>query len=166
MHKTEAAQTRYIALDYLRVLACFLVILYHVPQCCQYDEFTFNDIISRFINILFFFIGRIAVPLFFIISGYLLFPTKQQLSFFIKKRIQRVIYPTIFWLIFFQFVGKSINPEIYLPFISKSQHLWYMFSIIGIYLIIPVISSWYIKARYTDKLVFLFFGVSRFYFLL
>ena len=156
---------RVAGIDYLRIIACFLVVLYHVPHCTNYENVGFNDFFSHGIYTLCFYIGRLAVPLFFIISGYLLFPSKEEIRPFIRKRLERVLFPTLFWMMVFFFLGVPLDEGVVnLPYIQRCQHLWYMFALIGVYLTIPLLSPWFIRASDKDIiLVIVLWIITLFY---
>lgn len=64
---------RKVYLDFLRILACFLVIVNHTNS----DIFLNSSIgITWFVSITYFFICKIAVPLFVMISGAVLLGKK------------------------------------------------------------------------------------------
>lgn len=143
---------RNIGLDIVRIVACFLVVLYHVPMVAGYD---FHDIGSRALNSSMFYIGRCAVPLFFILSGYLLLPIKDEVILFFKKRMMRIILPTTFWFIIFNVVGKGFDNPNNSFWIAKTPHFWYLYALIGVYIILPVLSVWYRNSSSKERLVYL-----------
>lgn len=131
---------RILWLDYLRVLACFLVIVVHVP------EFS-SGILEKSTT----YFARIAVPLFFMISGYLTLPFDLDIKNLFKKRISRLIFPFLFWSFIYAILPYSygeLNLQstlmlIYkIPLVLTAPHLWYMYAIIGMYLFAPLISPW------------------------
>lgn len=97
---------RVVFLDYLRVVACFMVILVH---CCEpfylgglgtyiansYDAFWVTIINSAL---------RCAVPLFIMTSSYLLFPLKTDTTAFFRRRAVRVLVPFAVWSILYAVV--------------------------------------------------------------
>lgn len=140
-------------LDYLRVLACFLVILVHVkPFGSNYVE----SIYTHF--------SRIAVPIFFMISGYLTLPQKGGYIVLFKERLPRLVFPFIFWSVLYAFIpfifsiedlDHALNRFTNLPFSLSASHLWYMYSIIGLYLFSPIISPWLETVSRKDLIVVL-----------
>lgn len=147
---------RNIGLDIVRIIACFLVVLYHVPMVAGYE---FHDIGSRALNSSMFYIGRCAVPLFFILSGYLLLPIKDETPLFFKKRMTRIILPMVFWFVVFNLVGKGFDNPNNSFWIAKTPHLWYLYALIGVYLILPVLSVWYRNSSNKERLVYLILWV-------
>lgn len=151
---------RNIGLDLLRIFACLLVVMYHVPMLID-APLVFNDISSRALNSLMFYFGRTAVPIFFILSGYFILPLRYGTTEFFKKRISRVLFPTAFWFIVYYLFGKSwYNPNVTL-WTEKAPHLWYMYALLGIYLIAPIISQWYKMVSIKEKLFYItLWGIS------
>lgn len=135
--------------DALRAFAIIAVIICHVdgffgPLTSTTQviaQMTFHDI------------GRIGVPIFLMISGALLLNRDYpDLSQFLKKRFARIIYPFIFWIILIlgQLYYYNYNSSfIWKVFIGEPSITWYFWTLIGIYLFIPVINS-FIK-EYGEK---------------
>ncbi len=159
MKKTE----RIIGIDLIRIFACLLVILYHVPQFTA-AGYEFHDVGSRILNSSLFYVGRCAVPLFFIISGYLLLPLKTNISSFFRKKLSRLVIPTVLWFIIINILGKSFDNPNNTFWIAKTPHFWYMYALFGVYLILPILSYWYLGTTTKVKLVYLFlWAVSLFF---
>ena len=89
---------RIVFLDYLRVIACFMVMLVH---CCE--QFYFNDdgsfaMSTRASGAWATFVDsacRASVPLFVMASGYLLFPVSRSTGVFFRRRLLRVFVPFV-----------------------------------------------------------------------
>ena len=96
---------RIVFLDYVRVFACFLVMLVHSSEYYYGAEGSTMDnplsIVSseadRFWVSLYDGFSRMAVPLFMIVSAFLLVPMKEGLSTkeFYKRRAIRILPPFI-----------------------------------------------------------------------
>lgn len=113
-------------------------------------------------------IGRVAVPLFMIVSAFLLVPMKPGLTMvqFYKRRFMRIIPPMIIFMLIYTFLPllwggmtweQSMKDLKMLPFNfpSMAGHLWFMYPLISIYLIIPIVSPWLEKATKKDELIFI-----------
>lgn len=153
-NKVNTKMTRNFSLDLLRVLACYLVIHQHASEfyyiqgstgVVRGDNTFWIGIITS--------LGRISVPLFVMISGYFLLPMKDTTSAFFKKRFTRILYPFIFWCVgyavFYVFYrGDSFQTclinilNIPVNFGTEVGHLWYIYMLIGLYLLIPILSPW------------------------
>ncbi|MCH5178489.1 MAG: acyltransferase [Prevotellaceae bacterium] len=145
---------RYFAMDLLRVFACFLVIHQHCAEMFYGatghtevgDDTFFIGINTSF--------GRICVPLFVMVSGYFLLPMKDCATQFFKKRLTRILIPFVVWYLVYSvfnmfrnngtvldatcdFLGILVNfHEVW------GGHMWFVYMLVGLYLITPVISPW------------------------
>jgi surface polysaccharide O-acyltransferase-like enzyme len=143
----QASQKEFILwADFIRVIATVLVITVHVSgqitnawgRVPESDWFV-ADIYGG--------IARICVPLFFMISGYLLLPRSEPLGTFYKKRLPKVVIPLIAWsLIYAGWYCGNHSGTCTLPMIQNLllvrgayYHLWFLYVLIGIYLILPVL---------------------------
>lgn len=171
-------------IDLLRVLACFLVVFSH---CC--DPFVAQFDNNRPVFLTGVFSGsfvRACVPLFVMMSGVLLFPVRMNMQTFYKKRIGRIAFPLIFWsivlpLLFFgymQFGPVTHNPGVVqehftagtalnkmytfiFNFNYDTTPLWYLYMLVGLYLIIPILSVWLNQVSQKDIKLFLsVWGIS------
>lgn len=135
---------RNISLDIIRTIACILVIIYHSakPGVAGQLEATGTALI-----------GVPCIGLFFMVSGYLLLPTKDTLFPFLKKRMNRILLPTLFWTAFYllvnyiesgNYLGQSwIQTFASIPFTRQGHGvLWFLYTITGIYILSPIISAW------------------------
>ena len=146
---------RIVFLDWLRVLACLMVILVHSTEpfylgaggtliTCEANAVWSTLIDSPL---------RSAVPLFVLTSSYLLFPVKGETWPFLKRRFTRVGIPFLFWLLFYAFVpaiGSSLSDysftenlkHLVLNFPDAGGHLWFLYMLLGVYLFMPILSPW------------------------
>lgn len=149
----------------LRVLATFSVILLHTAA-----DFVllFGEIPENLWNIanLFDSISRFCVPVFVMISGAVLLGKDEDLVVFIRKRLNRIILPFLFWSIVYVIYNNhgwifsySMLSTLKLTtievFKGAAVHLWYLFMIIGIYLFIPIIRKWTVKFQKNEIRFFL-----------
>lgn len=159
---------RIVFLDYMRVIACFMVIMVH---SCEFffidganigirtpgDGFWVSVIDSAF---------RCSVPLFVIISAYLLVPISGAVSEFFKKRFVRVLVPFIVWSVLYATLpalwGAMDSADVVASlmrlaynFNDASGHMWFIYMLIGLYLFMPVISPWLEKAGKRAEQLFL-----------
>ena len=85
---------------------------------------------------------------------------------FYKRRFTRILPPFICFLLLYTFLPlawggmsweQSLRDLKLLPFNfpSMAGHLWFMYPLIGLYLIIPVVSPWLEKASAKDERIFL-----------
>ena len=135
---------RILYLDEVRSLAIILVVLGHIVRMYSKD-FTSWLICSGIFSL-----TRIGVPLFFTVSGALLLTRKHVIMEFLEKRFKRVVLPFAFWIIVYMILGVilwgyTLTPDYCLGIILGSNYLaspfWFIWSLIGIYLLIPMLSS-------------------------
>jgi surface polysaccharide O-acyltransferase-like enzyme len=132
--------------DLIRVVATILVVTVHVSGQITniWGEIPESD---WFVANMYGGIARICVPLFFMISGYLLLPRSESLGTFYRKRMPKVVIPFLVWSLIYLgwYCGNhsgTCTPSLIqnLLFVQGTYyHLWFMYSLIGIYLILPVL---------------------------
>ena len=151
MELNDVKNKRIYYLDLLRVLACLSVIVIHT--CTSFIE---NDIgsFNFWCAIIPESLGRICVPIFVMISGALFLDknydfNKQKLIKHIKKLVLVFIFwAIVYWLIFeigFRIIIKKETIDIVGligSLISGYYHLWFIYLIIGLYLITPLLRLW------------------------
>jgi len=145
---------RNLSLDVLRVLACYLVIQVHAGEPFYIGE---DGVFLRgegafWVNV-YNTLGRAAVPLFIMMTGYFLLPVKSSMSDFFKKRFTRILIPFVVWCVVYAFLpfftGQADLQTVFLNILripvnygTEIGHLWYVYMLIGLYLCAPVISPW------------------------
>ena len=164
-------------IDYIRVVACFMVMLVHASEnFYAADASGLAGNVSMLANesnrfwVAFYdgFVSRTAVPLFMIVSAFLLVPLKpgQTMTGFYKRRFGRILPPFITFLLLYTFLPllwggmtwqQSVADFKMLPFNFPSMggHLWFMYPLISLYLIIPIVSPWLEKASAKEERIFL-----------
>lgn len=128
--------------DIMRVLACIMIICMHAPM----PNLNANGIILSTIS----YFTAPGLCLFFVISGSLLLPIKTDTTTFLKRRLGKVIMPTLVFTILY-IILNCINDEqqnilrtiCSIPFSAQGHGvLWFMYTLIGLYLVAPIISKW------------------------
>ena len=112
--------------------------------------------------------SRMAVPLFMIVSAYLLVPMKEgQTSWqFYRRRFTHILPPFFIFMILYSILPMlwgQIDSEtsikdmsrIFLNFPTLAGHLWFMYPLISLYLFIPIISPWLSKATAKEERFFI-----------
>lgn len=153
---------RIVFLDYVRVFACFLVMVVHASENFYGAEgstdmvgpqsYLANEADRLWVAVYDGF-SRMAVPLFIIVSAFLLAPMKAGLTSwqFYRQRCIRILPPFFIFMILYStlpLLWGQIDAEtslkdisrIFLNFPSQAGHLWFMYPLISLYLFIPVIS--------------------------
>ena len=138
---------REIWLDWLRVTACFMVMVVHStePFYLGGDGGQVLSATDAFWAAVFDAFCRSAVPLFIIASSYLQFPLHYSTGEFFRKRAVRIIVPVLLWTAVYALVwGEPVEnfKGLLLNFNYAAGHLWFMYMLVGMYLIMPLLSPW------------------------
>lgn len=168
---------RIVFLDYVRVFACFLVMLVHASENFYGDvgstdmvgpqAFLKNETDRLWVSIYDGF-SRMSVPLFIIVSAYLLVPMKEEQSMwqFYKRRFKHILPPMFIFMILYStlpLLWGQIDTDTSLKDLSRlllnfptlAGHIWFMYPLISLYLFIPIISPWLNKAAAKEELFFI-----------
>lgn len=140
-------QRNIIFLDYLRVIACFMVMAIHSaePFYLGGEAPNITSIASRwdlFWITLTECICRVAVPLFVMASSYLLFPVRHSTSEFLRKRLVRVAIPCAVWSAAYVVAARGQFGRLAFNFPDEAGHLWFVPMILGLYMVMPILSPW------------------------
>lgn len=160
---------RIVFLDYLRVVACFMVIMVH---SCEFffidgDAIQIRTISDGFWVSVIDSALRASVPLFVMASSYLLLPLKTNAATFFKRRFGRIVIPFLVWSLLYAVLPllwgeialeevKTNLWQLLFNFNGASGHLWFIYMLIGLYLFMPVLSPWLEKASKREEQGFLF----------
>ncbi len=152
--------TREAWLDFLRVTACFLVMTVHAtePFYLGGDGTLVLSGADAFWVSVFEGLARCCVPLFVIASGYLQLPLKYPAGEFFRRRFVRVVVPMVIWTLVYAFAYGSPVASLkglLLNFNYAAGHLWFVYMLMGLYLIMPVLSPWLEKVSAKELGVFL-----------
>lgn len=138
---------RDLSLDIIRILACLLVVFMHAPIPSGKADGLFLGALS--------YLTAPCIGLFFMVSGALLLPVKQDLFTFLKRRLSKIVVPTVVWTAIYLALNVYCNGSetdilravMSVP-LSAQGHgvLWFMYSLTGLYLLAPILSEWVKKA--------------------
>lgn len=159
---------RIVFLDWLRVAACLMVIGVHSIEpfylggdgtliTCEANGVWCTVLDSAL---------RAAVPLFIMTSSYLLFPVNQPTDAFLRRRLSRVGWPLLTWVVLYALIpqaGTSWSSYDFwgnlrhaaLNFPDAAGHLWFMYMLVGVYLAMPIFSPWAEKLSQRGERTFL-----------
>lgn len=153
---------RIFYLDFIRVIAILLVIFIHVSAIDTMKNIgSYQWQITKILN----YLAHISVPVFFMISGSLLLNSKKttSLSYTWKQRIPRVTIPFIMWSVISPIVvgiyAHSLSLHNVLSIVKTILHqptsptLWFMYPLIGIYILSPAIKT-FVQNASTEMLVY------------
>ena len=138
---------RVVFLDWLRVIACFMVMAIHSSEPFylggEAPNITFiaNKWDAIWISLVES-ICRVCVPLFVMASSYLLFPLKRSTGEFFRRRLVRILVPFVVWVCaYVWWFGDSWGKACF-NFPDAGGHLWFVPMLLGLYLLMPLLSPW------------------------
>ncbi len=138
--------------DFIRTTAALAVIAIHVTA--SYMDLSLGYLWNHVV--------RFAVPLFIVISGFLLYYADREANtmparFFYTKRLHRVLWPYCLWTLLYSllnayFLGLN-NPTVFFNGFSRDllwgtayYHLWFVPIIVQLYLLFPLLRRWMVKS--------------------
>lgn len=168
-------------IDALRIVACLLVVFAH---CCDGFVGAFDTDRDAFLTgAIMGSLTRPCVPLFVLMTAILIIPLGESttLTGFYRKRIGRLLPPLIFWSValpvLFYVYYALVNPQSANPMVDTSLYtvgglwqkiwlmvfnfnfdtvpLWYLYMLVGLYLIIPILNEWLVRATQREVLTIL-----------
>lgn len=159
-------QGRIVYLDLIRVLSCMLIVLMHAPSP--------GSGAPGYIVVPIYFITAAGLCLFFMVSGALLLPVKTDTFTFLKKRMGKILVPLLFWTLFYLGVSLAFGEKtlsevghnlLSVPFTRQGHGvLWFLYVLIGLYLLSPIISPMLQKASKKElEFYLLLWGITLCY---
>lgn len=140
-------QKRIVWLDWMRITACLMVMVVHSTEpfylggegarILSQTDAVWASFFDSFV--------RACVPLFIITSSYLLFPVTVPTGSFFRRRAGRLLVPFVVWSLAYAFVwGDPADNlrSLLLNFNYAAGHLWFVYMLIGVYLLMPLLSPW------------------------
>ena len=151
---------REIWLDWMRVAACLMVMVVHATEpfylggdgsliLTQTDAF-WASFFDSFV--------RACVPLFIIASSYLQFPLHYSSEEFFRRRAVRILVPFVLWTVVYALVwGSPVQnfKDLLLNFNYAAGHLWFVYMLVGVYLLMPLLSPWAERVGRTELRIYL-----------
>ncbi len=143
--------------DVTRAVAIFLVVLAHVRV---------RGGGPPWVPRLYYVLSRMGVPLFFMLSGYLLLRKQEPLSDFFLKRVRKVFIPFVIWSVVYmvfwnrEFAGVRFSAQAVARSLvrilrgPRASHLWFFYALFGLYLITPILRVFVARAAERDILYF------------
>ena len=141
------AENRVVWVDWLRVAACFMVIIVHATepfylggegsQILTAADAYWSSLFDSFV--------RACVPLFIVASSYLQFPLHYSSGEFLRRRAVRILVPFALWSVVYALVwGEPAEnfQNLLFNFNYAAGHLWFVYMLIGVYLLMPLLSPW------------------------
>ncbi len=158
--KTE---NRVAFLDTTRAMAIIMVIVVHACEFFYIGSRTFSADELFWANLIDSAL-RIAVPIFVMVSSYLLVPVQDEMEVFYKKRLPKILIPFLVWSVIYAtlpalwgaFPQEQILPRLLkIPYMFNDGHLWYIYMFVGVILFMPIISSWLKSATKRQLKIFI-----------
>jgi surface polysaccharide O-acyltransferase-like enzyme len=142
--------------DLIRVIGAFLVVMAHVA---------YQGGGSALISSYYFVVSRIAVPLFFMVSGFLLLRKEESYWDFFRKRALKVLVPFFIWSVIYLLWKREgfdlpFSMKLVASYLLKilrgprENHLWFFYALIGLYLFTPILRVFVARASLRDLVYF------------
>ena len=152
--------SREVWIDWLRVAACFMVFVVHStePFYLGGDGSLILTETDAFWASFFDSFVRSCVPLFIIASSYLQFPTHYPTMEFFRRRAVRILVPFLLWTVVYAFRwGEPVENfrNLLLNFNYAAGHLWFVYMLLGVYLLMPLLSPWAEKVEKKELQIYL-----------
>lgn len=163
MKTNQLNQDHIVSYDYLRLLASLMVVSIHIADTVTGSATNYLGGLSWWLANFIQAFSRGAVPIFVLQSGALMLnKPKVTSSYLSSKAIRRLLVLGIFWITLFFVLQSTWHGVIYSPWSliqdiwnSKISHLYYIYLIIGLYLMTPYIQKWNQKISLKTTFVFL-----------
>ena len=151
---------REVWIDWMRVAACFMVLLVHSTEpfylggngaliLTEADAF-WSAFFDSFV--------RACVPLFIVASSYLQFPLRYSTGEFFRRRCVRILIPFIVWSIIYALAwGEPVENfrNLVFNFNYAAGHLWFVYMLMGVYMLMPLLSAWAEKVGKRELQIYL-----------
>lgn len=160
MIKSTLSANRIAWIDWMRVSACLMVIIVHStePFYLGGNGSLILTATDAFWSSFFDSFVRACVPLFIVASSFLQFPLHHKTGEFFRKRAVRILIPFTIWSIIYAFTwGEPVSnlKSLLLNFNYSAGHLWFVYMLIGIYLLMPLLSPWAEKVEKKELQIYL-----------
>lgn len=160
MKNTDSTTNRAIWVDWMRVAACFMVMLVHSTEpfylggdgslILTHSDAVWAALFDSFV--------RACVPLFIVASSFLQFPLHYTTGEFFRRRAVRILIPFAIWTVVYALVwGEPVEnfKGLLLNFNYAAGHLWFVYMLVGLYLIMPLLSPWAEKVSKKELQIYL-----------
>lgn len=155
-------------MDVMRIFAIICVVVCHSPA--PYDGLAGGRF---FISAYNYYTMSGGVCLFFMISGALLLSRPMPYIQFMKRRLSRILSPIIVWSVIYLMLDLLVYKRIstmefwhslaMIPFGPQVPLLWFLYAILALYLVFPILSRWLADAsRKEVEILLLLWGVTLF----
>lgn len=156
---SEAVGTRDSSADLIKFVAMCMVVMIHVVAMTLINEepsekgWYIANIVDSFC--------RVAPPLFFMISGAFLLSKSEPILDFFRKRASKLLVPFVFWSGFYLALRLLFGVYLFdirtllhdLFFGAIYYHLWFLNTIIVIYIVTPLMRNFVSKRSHASKVI-------------
>ena len=165
----ETSPKRILWADMLRIIGILMVINMHAG-----DQVVFllwgkapfkNDAIPSWwiTGIAYKSLVNMCVPLLFMLSGYLLLSSRDDILTFFKKRLPKILIPLFAWTVLYLWWDGAFAGSVSLVEVAKLSilsflintghfHLWFLYALLGLYLVTPILRRFAQSASDTELL--------------
>lgn len=145
-HGSNSQSQKYSWIDVARTTGTFFVILIHVSDMYITNLFKSSDLFNWISVVSLNVIPRSAVPLFVIVSGYVLLGKQDS----VRKRVGKLIKPLLFWSLFYLLLALVLSGKDNGDFVKQllirspfgiwaaGTHLWFLYMLLGLYVSLPI----------------------------
>lgn len=133
--------------DVLRIIGCLCVLITHV-------EYTGGEG-GRELMAMIDFYGLVGFMVFFIVSGMFALSSPRPLFTFLGSKLRRIVVPTVVWSLVYLLANVLAGRLDWIGFAQRVAKIpvepqvpqfWYLYVLMGIYLLTPVLSHWLAQA--------------------
>ena len=145
MNSSKPSSNHIIYLDFLRIAAIIAVVFLHLAT----QNFRATNIGSPEWNVFNIYdsLARWGVPIFVMISGALFLGKEQPIKKLYRKNIFKIIVVLIIWTFLYGLWQLIISnytsnlEEFFLNLMSNSSYLWFLYMLIGLYIVVPLLKK-------------------------
>lgn len=149
---------RNYGLDLLKIIACFSVVILHVAG-------RRDGVFDRII----YYLGGSAVPIFFMVNGYLLLNKDTITYSYIFKKIYNILFIVVSWNLLLTLIKFIVKGDINNFFIDSLKNLlqigyfyqfWFFGALIIIYIFLPILHKKFMNNKFSLVLVLCAISIS------
>lgn len=166
--ENPVTKTHNLSIDILRIVSILAVVLIH--STTRTFEFTHSNLLATQFTLFLNQVSRFAVPLFFMISGFVLelsYPFHDNPFSYLRRRITRIFIPYLFWSAFYIFLIYPQPLGNYFSTLlsgSASYQLYFIPTLLIFYLLFPLIHNYY--HLLSNKFILIILGLIQICFLI
>jgi surface polysaccharide O-acyltransferase-like enzyme len=150
----------------LRGLAIFFVVLLHTsaPLLADFEK---KSSTRWWIGNVFDSLTRSCIPMFLMLSGTLLLGRDESLKHFFSRRVWKIVIPMLAWTMIYLVFNTWYYENSWAPIVLITKvlsgraafHLWFLYMLFGVYMLIPVLRGWIAHATKNQIEYFLIFWI-------